>query len=262
MLDFARTAPRPKRRLPQLPVWTSPRDTLRLVFHAPFRSCGTLWIVIMLGVPAVADAAPVMSVVEYGYAGSAKGASTHAVAGLAAMPVGSGSAFAMVSRFDDALLGDGIGYGGGGAFPIASRALIQASATRSVARTGQESWRLRVGPQYVFDNGGAAGIAYAHEDGPFTGPADGVVADYSVPILPSVSARTSLSYTTAGPLSSAGGTLGMSWRVLPRIELTADAGVAKHALGVAGFGSSGADFGGRRSEVTNPVFLGFRVLTP
>jgi len=63
-------------------------------------------------------------------------------------------------------------------------------------------------------------------------------------------------------VNSAGGTLGMSWRVLPRIELSADAGVAKHALGVAGFGSSGADFGGRRSQTTHPVFLGFRVLTP
>jgi hypothetical protein len=266
MLDFERSAPRPSAFAGPPPWKLLPLEFLQLVFRAPWRSVGACWLALLLAQPGIASAgsAGPAGAVEYGFAAGAHDQRTHAIAGIAAMPMGAGSAFGVVTRWDDTVFGDGFGFGGGAAWPLGYRVIARGSALRNEARSGADTWRLRAGPQLLFENGAALGLAYTHEDGTFAVPADGVSADFSIPFLSVLTGRGSASYAGAGSITSLGGALGLGWRAQPRMELTVDVGVAKNAAGVTGF-EAGAGTSGRAvpvDEVTVPVFLGLRVLMP
>ena len=186
------------------------------------------------------------------------------------------------SRYDDNLIGDGVSVTAGVGAPVRGTLLARVFGTRWVGDNEFRAWQLKVGPFVQWSGGATLGLSFVrHDDGDAT--ATGGVVEASIPVAPRW--RATLSGSAAairGGRGSASGSAGAAWQAGSRVEVQAEAGVARNgALGTttAPSGGGGGLLGGlpllgRSQEraastgeeegqpVSGTVTVGLRVLFP
>lgn len=139
-------------------------------------------------------------------------------------------------RYDDNLIGPGIGITGGFGTPLGGESvLLRVDATRYLGDGAYRAWRLRAGPFVQWGGGVSLGVSFLHYDDNALVEANGVIGEIGVPVAPRWRAALGGSVATLGDGSkSTSGSAGVTWSMAPHLELSAEAGIARNgALGTS-----------------------------
>ena len=214
--------------------------------------------------PAVPRAQAISGSVGYDYYSGPLDQITRTLEGFAAATIGAGAASVTLSRFDDSIVGSGIGVGAGAAIPIAPTTRMRVWATSYTGDASFSGWRLRGGPQLRLATGQTLALYAAHYEDNVLGTSNSVSLAFGAAASDAIDVRASAGFASGIGVQGAQGSIGMSWTALRHLELSGDVGMSQGAPVVSG--GSGGPPARRGLETSQPsqgmVDVGVRVLFP
>ena len=195
----------------------------------------------LLVLPLLANAAPVLGGGGYDYWEGPGGQVTRSALGIVGAEfAGTGSASLTAVRFDDSIVGEGLGAIAGVGVPIAPRAVLRAWGARYVGDESWRAWRVKTGPQVELSGGATLGLYYAHYGDNADSRSDGAIGEVSAPLAHGLTARGEASVASApGDLRATQGALGLAWAPLHGLEISGEVGLARNGAVFATPGSPG-----------------------
>jgi len=187
-------------------------------------------------------------------------------------------------RFDDRVSGAGAGPLAALGIRLGSAATLRTQAMRFIGDHDLRATRVRTGPEFALSGGRALGLYFTYLENNHEGVARGGSAELRAPLRAGWTGRLTGGATRLpGSITSSQGSLGLAWAPDPRVEVSAEAGLARNGafvhvpspgggrrsggpLGLPiGIGSdpAAAPPGSRRIVATDPTFsLGLRFALP
>ncbi|HEY2955341.1 MAG TPA: hypothetical protein VGK89_08860 [Candidatus Eisenbacteria bacterium] len=176
-------------------------------------------------------AAPSASV-SYDFHRGPTGEETRSAAALAGLSFESGDIVLGGLRFDDDLIGAGLGLVSGGSVRLADGTGVRALGSRFIGDDGYRGWRLKAGPEWSLA-GGSLWIFYQHDSSNLADDSDGGAGEMTVPVSPAWSVKLGGSYGRSGAATGWAASLGAAWMIIPHLELSGDAGLANNSPGAS-----------------------------
>ena len=187
------------------------------------------------------------------------------------------------TRYDDNLIGDGVSVTAGVGAPIRSGILARVFGTRWMGENEFRAWRVKAGPFFQWTGGTYVGLSFVRHEQDGGARATGGTVEASVPVAARWRALASGSAASLGDgRESASGSAGVAWQAATRLEVQAEAGIARNGalsstasstgggggplsgLPILGHGQGQAAESGTIEEgkVSGTINVGLRVLFP
>lgn len=217
---------------------------------------------------------------------SAEGQITKGVVGAGILGFSNGGFLtAAGTRYEDNVIGDGVSVTAGAGAPLRGALVARVFGTRWIGADEFRAWRLKAGPFVQWSGGAWVGLSFVRHTQADGASATGGVAEASVPLAPRWRALVTGTAASLGSgRESESGSAGVAWQAASRLEVQAEAGVARNgSLGTSTGSTTGggggllgglpllgrgqeraaANQGGEQAEQVSGTFtVGIRVLFP
>lgn len=132
-------------------------------------------------------------------------------------------------RFDDEQAGEGWGPLAAVAAPLGSSVLLRAQGIRYIGETDLRAWRLKIGPEWSMPGERTIGLFFTYLENNYGSIARGASAEMRVPFRPGWAWRMSGGASRLSDSeTSAQAALGLAWVPDARLEIAAEAGLARN----------------------------------
>lgn len=207
---------------------------------------------------AILSASPPASADTVGLVGAdystVKGQVTKGVVGAAVLAFQNGAfVSAAGTRYDDNLIGDGTSVTAGVGAPIRSGILARVFGTRWIGANEFRAWRVKAGPFFQWGGGTSVGLSFVRHQQDDGTRATGGIAEASVPVAARWRALVSGSAASLkGGGETVSGSAGVAWQAASRLEIQAEAGVARNGT----LGTTASSTGGGGGPLSGLPLLG------
>jgi len=187
--------------------------------------------VVILAVSPAAQAGPVSGSVGFDYSSGPEDQVTRAALGVAGVGGKIGDVFVSGIRYDNNVVGPGLGGVVGLGLTISPAWQLRASATRFVGDQDYRDWRFKAGPLVSLPRDASLGIYYTRDESNAAPHFDAGTAEAGLTLPAGFASRASI-----GVASAADGTngwqasMGLSWSPVPLLELSGEVGLAEDAF--------------------------------
>jgi hypothetical protein len=200
--------------------------------------------------PAVADT---LGLVGADYS-SADGQITKGVVGAGVLAFQNGGfVSAAGTRYDDNQIGDGVSVTAGVGAPIRSGILARVFGTRWIGENQFRAWRVKAGPFFQWSGGTYVGLSFVRHEQDGGARATGGTVEASIPVAARWRALASGSAASLRDgRESASGSAGVAWQATTRLEMQAEAGIARNGS----LGTTTSSTGGGGGPLSGLPILG------
>ena len=203
------------------------------VHRAPWLA--SLVVLAALAASARSEGTPLSASVGTDYYTDSNDQRTVAALATVALGIGRGEGVVSTMRYDNDVVGAGVGITAGGAIPLGKAATLRGLATRLIGDGDYRAFKVKAGPTFQPAVDRSVALYYTHDESTVGPRADGVLAEAAFPLAPSLVGRATAGYAFTSDGSQGGQAgAGVGWSPIPHLELSGQVEIAPSIIATSG----------------------------